>query len=99
MVEKLGGLRVWYNHKSLANILSLALVMNSFCVTLDSKVEKCLLVWVSNTTSVKFVQSESGLFYYDGSDYALTRKIFKHEKSTTRNKVKLNCSYTNHSCK
>ena len=94
MVGKFGGLRVWYNHKSLANILSLALVMNSFRVTLDSSVAKCLSVWVTDTSSVKFVQSDNGLFYYDASDYALTKKLFQCDNSTISNKVKLNYANT-----
>jgi len=94
MVGKFGVLRVWYNHKSLANIFSLALVMNSFCVTLDSRVEKCLSVWVTDTSSVKIVQSDNGLYYYDASDYALTKKLFQCNKSTISNKLKLNYANT-----
>ena len=56
---------VWYNPRSLANILSMALVSDSFRVTFDTAKEQAIFVWRTNGTFVKFIRSPNGLYYHD----------------------------------
>ena len=58
-------INVWYNPDSLANILSLAQIMDQFQVTMDSEKEHAFLVWIWDTSLVWFQQSKLSLFYFD----------------------------------
>ena len=52
---------VWYNPTSIANILSLARVSENRRVTMDSSVENCFNVYMSDGTVQKFLKSKRGL--------------------------------------
>ncbi len=56
---------IWYNPKSLANILSLAEVRHRYRVTMDSTLEASMCVHHSDSTIMKFVEYASGLYYHD----------------------------------
>ena len=56
---------VWYNERSLANILSLAQVQDKCRVTMDTKAESAFLVHRSNRTNMKFVKHVTGLYYHN----------------------------------
>ena len=56
---------VWYNPRSLANILSMALVSDLFRVSFDSAKEQAIFVWRSDGTYIKFIRSPRGLYYHD----------------------------------
>jgi len=56
---------IWYNPKSLANILSLAEVQHRYRVTMDSALEASICVHWSDGTIVKFFKYASGLYYHD----------------------------------
>ena len=60
-------LTVYFNPYSLANILSLAHVMDSFRVTMDTSIAPCFLVHVSATHALRFLRHHSNLFLYDPS--------------------------------
>ena len=48
---------VWYNPRSLANILSMALVSDLFRVSFDSAKEQAIFVWRTDGTFIKFIRS------------------------------------------
>ena len=54
-----------FNSKSLANIISLKDVMAQFCITMDSLVEKVILVHVNDDMVYKFMECGQGLYYLD----------------------------------
>ena len=56
---------VWYNPQSLANILSLAEVHKRCRVTMDTATEKAIIIHRENGTNMKFLESNSGLFYFE----------------------------------
>ena len=56
---------VWYNPRSLANILSMALVSDSFRVTFDTAKEQAMFVWRNDGSYIKFIRSAKGLYYHD----------------------------------
>ena len=58
---------VYYNKKSLANILSLSHIDNMYRVTYDSTKEKAFIVHNTNSGDKKFIRSAGGLHYYDTS--------------------------------
>ena len=60
--------RVWYHPSSIANILSLSLVQESYGVTFNSEVENRSLVTMPNGTTFEFQQSDGGLYYLDTAD-------------------------------
>ncbi len=64
---------VYYNKKSLANILSLSHIDNMYRVTYDSSKEKAFIVHNTNSGDKKFIRSAGGLHYYDTS---VTRSRF-----------------------
>ena len=57
--------QVWYNDKSIANILSLADVTKHARVTMDSGVKNSMLVHRSDGMIMEFKQYRSGLYYFD----------------------------------
>ena len=58
---------VYYNFKSLANILSLSQIDMKYRVTYDSNVTKAFLVHGTSSGDKKFIRSSGGLHYYDTS--------------------------------
>ena len=70
---KFGGLEVWYNPKSLANILSLALVTEQYRVTLDSESENAFIVHISAGHVIKFIRGPADLYYYDASNIDMSK--------------------------
>ena len=62
-VEGLG--TVYFNLKSLANILSLADVYEKCRVTLDTDIEEEFIVHNTKYSKMKFVRNHSGLHYYN----------------------------------
>ena len=90
---------VWYNPKSLANILSLASVTKRCRVTMDSAVENCINVHRSNGTIMKFTELRSGLYFHDTSspstpetstpvtDYSFLHTVASNKQQFTRREV------------
>ena len=70
---KFGGFEVWYNPKSLANILSLALVTEQYRVTLDSESENAFIVHISAGHVIKFIRGPADLYYYDASNIDMSK--------------------------
>jgi hypothetical protein len=70
---KFGGLEVWYNPKSLANILSLALVTENYRVTLDSECENAFMVHISAGHVIKFIRGPGDLYYFDASNIDMSK--------------------------
>ena len=64
MVRCFGNIDEWYNSDLLVNILSLAEIMDQFIVKIDSKKEHAFLVWIRNSSAVRYQQRKLGLFYY-----------------------------------
>jgi hypothetical protein len=56
---------VWYNPKSIANILSLADVRKVCRVTMDTDQEAAMTVHKCDGTHMKFLEHADGLYYYD----------------------------------
>jgi hypothetical protein len=70
---------VWYNENSIANIISLKHMTDKFCVTMDSKEERALLVHMPDKI-VKFKQFSNGLYAMDPSDkssFEMKKKPFQ----------------------
>jgi hypothetical protein len=70
---KFGDFEVWYDPKSLANILSLALVTEKYRVTLDSESENAFIVHVSAGHEIKFVRGPCDLYYFDANNIDLSK--------------------------
>jgi hypothetical protein len=64
MVGRFGDIGVWYNPNSIANILSLALVIDNYCVVMDSKVEYAFKLWLDPMLFIKFCK-HNRLFIFD----------------------------------
>ena len=60
---------VWYDPKSLTNILSLAAVRKICRITMDSNIEPSLNVHRTNGTIMKFVEHTNGLYYHDPMEF------------------------------
>ena len=58
---------VWYNPDSLANILSLAQVRQQCRITMDTAVEPALVVHHTDGSCMKFIEYDTGLYYFDAS--------------------------------
>ena len=56
---------VWFNPHGLANILSLAAVRRVRRVTMDTDIEPAILVHRPDGTVLRFVEFQSGLYFYD----------------------------------
>ena len=56
---------VWFNTESLANVLSLAEMVNKYRVTFDSENGNKFIIHKSDGSTVEFKQSVHGLFYHD----------------------------------
>ena len=55
---------VWYNHNSIANILSMKEVQKVCCVTMDTSIEPTLFVHHLDGSIMKFEEQESGLYIF-----------------------------------
>ena len=66
---KFVGFEVWYNPKSLANILSVGLVMEQYRVTLDSEDENEFLVHISAGHLINFIRGPLPClcYFYSGN--------------------------------
>jgi hypothetical protein len=56
---------VWFNEKWIANILSLAAVLKVCRIRMDTQREPAILVHKKNDDIMKFLESTTGLYYYD----------------------------------
>jgi len=56
---------VWYNPKSLANILSMAAVRRRFRITMDSSVDAAMTIHLPSGKKLRFAEGPSGLYYYN----------------------------------
>jgi hypothetical protein len=56
---------IWYNPNSLANILSMAHVLQHFRVQFDTAIGQAIFVWRSDESKIKFICSPKGLYYHD----------------------------------
>ena len=63
---------VWFNPNSLANILSMAEVRKQCRITMDTNVEAAMCVHKKNGEIMKFIEYETGLYYYDAKDHKFT---------------------------
>ena len=89
---KFGGITVWYNPKSLANILSLALVTERYRVTMDSEVGNALKIHISNEHVLSFYMRSPGLYVCDASQLNLHKlsNAFSFLKTVSQNKALFN---------
>ena len=79
---------MWYNPRSLANILSLALVTEQYRVTLDTGVDNAFVVHVSEKHTIRFKRDKSGLYFFDTTkiDLANLMEAFSFLNTVTDNK-------------
>ncbi|KAI2498510.1 hypothetical protein MHU86_15970 [Fragilaria crotonensis] len=86
---------VWYNSKSIANILSLADVHKVCCVTMDSPHDKpALLVHCLDGSVMKFAERESGFYVYNDPNvtnntvtgYSILSTVAKQKKLFSRSR-------------
>lgn len=59
---------VWFNERSIANILSLSEVRKVCKVTMDTSREACINVHRKDGSIMRFVEHPSGLYVYDGNN-------------------------------
>ena len=87
-----GGFTVWYNPRSLANILSLALVCEQYRVTLDSYAENGFSVHISEGHVMKFMCVSPGLYAYDATsvDMSKLKLAFTFLNTVDDNKTSFN---------
>ena len=82
---------VWYNPKSIANILSLSEVRRVCRVTLDTSKESALCVHRIDGSLMKFIEHQSGLFVYATADpapaYTLLETVAANKKLFTPRQV------------
>ena len=87
---------VWFNPRSLANILSLAQVRQRCRVTMDTATEPSMIVHRADGTLMKFREYTTGLYIYDAalpkdnesvSDYCLVNTVAKNKALYHRREV------------
>jgi AAA ATPase containing von Willebrand factor type A (vWA) domain len=71
MVGRFGDIDVWYNPNSIANILSLALIVDTYRVTLDSRIEHAFTLWLEDNAYIKF-HKRHRLFVYNSTSDPVT---------------------------
>jgi hypothetical protein len=65
---------VWFNEKSLANILSMAAVRKVCCITIDTSIEAIMRVHRKDGTVMTFKEYKSGPYYYNpGPKHVVTQ--------------------------
>ena len=85
---------VWYNPASIANILSLAAVRKICRITMDTEHEPAIIVHKRNGGTMKFTESDTGLYYYDAkanntpvANYTLLHSVEENKKIYTRRQL------------
>ena len=65
------GVSMHYNPGSIANVLSLSTVANipGCRLTMDTEVEKAIVINMENGNELKFVECANGLYYYDTTNF------------------------------
>ena len=88
MKAKFGNFDVWYSPKSLANILSLALVTEEYRVTLDTGIDNTFIIHITEYHNIEFRRHCSGLYYFDASkvDLEKLKEAFNFLNTVTSNK-------------
>ena len=74
---------VWYNEKSIANILSLAEVRKVCRVTMDSLMEPAIHVHRLDGTVMKFVEHGSGLYVYQTNAHSSAQQFTNYTMVST----------------
>ena len=64
---------VWYNPNCLANVLSLALVIEQFRVTMDTNVVNGFNIRISDSHIIQFTKAIPGLYLYNVSNVDLNK--------------------------
>lgn len=67
---------VWYNPKSLANILSMAAVRQRFRITMDTQADAAMYIHLPSGEKLRFAEGPSDLYYYNVNNKSA---LFKHE--------------------
>ena len=80
---------VWFNKKSIANIISLSDMMKRFRVTMDSLRDKALLVHLPDKV-VRFKEMKNGLYALNPNDKS---SYIPNNKLQLVNTIKENLSY------
>ena len=85
---KFGNFEVWYSPKSLANILSLALVTEEYRVTLDTGVDNSFIMHITEYHKLRFRRHSSGLYYFDVTtvDVSKLKAAFNFLNTVSTNK-------------
>ena len=84
---------VWYNEKSLVNILSLADVMKKFRVTMDTLKENAIRVHVKNDKCLVFKEKGNGLYLLDNKNirtdcnYSYLNMVEENKKLYTKREL------------
>jgi hypothetical protein len=74
LVTQLRSLECWYNDNSLANILSLALIVDKFHVTIHHGEPHEMRVWYSKSNFISFLRTGHNLFSFNSrTDCQLNR--------------------------
>ena len=68
---------VWYDPTSIANVLSLAKVVQRYRVTQDSSKYAGIRVYLDDGSILPFTKSKGGLYYYDATPPTKTKKTVK----------------------
>ena len=86
---------VWFNTESLANILSLAEMVNKYRVTFDSKDGNKFIIYKSDGFTVEFKQSIHGLYYHDirwrrhnTKEFTLVSTVAANKENFTQRQIK-----------
>ena len=69
-----GFFTVWFNPKSMINILSFADVRKRFRITIDTNEESCFLVHTGRNKPLRFNEVETGLYLFDKNEYMNERR-------------------------
>ena len=64
--------RMWFGCRSIANILSLALLVNEHCVYFDSAEKNEFLAFRGDGSVMRFVDAGQGLYVHNTSDNKVT---------------------------
>ena len=70
-----GFFKVWFNPKSMLNILSFAEVRKKFRVAMDTSTDPSFIVHLKYGKVIKFVEIKSGLYLLDTSSYDAIKKV------------------------
>ena len=62
-----GDLPIWYHPHALGNVLSLARLGKQYTVEFNTRIENAFIVYLTPTTTLKFVCRDPGLYVYDAT--------------------------------